>query len=156
MIGQNTNRQFEKQSVLTDYGPEPFVVDIGRAAFQNANFRTALWTGAHLQVTLMSIPPSGEIGLEIHPDVDQLLCIASGIGIVSMGKQKDQLSYQSKASEGYAIIIPAGTWHNVTNAGNRPIKLFSVYTPPPHPRGTVHRIKAEADASEHEEANTHY
>jgi mannose-6-phosphate isomerase-like protein (cupin superfamily) len=148
MFGQNRNRQLIKRNDLIDYGPEPFVADIGRAAVQNLNFRTVLWTGTHLQVTLMSIPAGGEIGLELHPDVDQLLCIASGTGMVMMGRQSNLLNYRSRASNGDVIIIPAETWHNVVNTGNRPIKLFSVYAPPQHPHGTIHRTKAEADASE--------
>jgi mannose-6-phosphate isomerase-like protein (cupin superfamily) len=151
MFGQNPNRQIIRRSDLIDYGPEPFVADIGQAAAQNPNFRTALWTGAHLQVTLMSIPAGGEIGLEFHPDVDQLLCVASGAGVAMMGRQKDTLNYRSRASEGDVVIIPAETWHNVVNTGNRPIKLFSVYAPPQHPHGTLHRTKAEADASEESE-----
>jgi mannose-6-phosphate isomerase-like protein (cupin superfamily) len=93
MYGQNPNRQVMSRSELTDYGPEPFVADIGHVAAQNQNFRTALWTGANLQVTLMSIPAGGEIGLELHTDVDQLLCIASGTGLAMMGLQKDLLKY---------------------------------------------------------------
>jgi mannose-6-phosphate isomerase-like protein (cupin superfamily) len=148
MFGQNRNRQFIGRDDLIDYGPEPFVADIGHAAVRNPNFRTALWTGANLQVTLMSIPAGGEIGLELHHDVDQLLCIASGAGLATMGRQKDQLTYRSRAAAGDVIIIPAQTWHNVVNTGSKPIKLFSVYAPPEHPHGTVHRTKAEADASE--------
>jgi mannose-6-phosphate isomerase-like protein (cupin superfamily) len=151
MFGQNRNRQVIRRSELSDYGPEPFVADIGRAAEQNLNFRTTLWTGSNLQVTLMSIPAGGEIGLELHQGVDQLLCIASGTGLAMMGRQKDLLSYRSTASEGDVIIIPSETWHNVVNTGNRPMKLFSVYAPPEHPHGTVHRSKAESDASEEQE-----
>ena len=133
---------------LKDYGGKPFVVDIERAAEQNQNYRTALWTGKHLQVTLMSIEPGGDIGLEVHPNVDQFIRIEQGHGLVQMGERKDRLDFERRVSEDDAIMIPAGTWHNVTNTGRVPLKLYSVYAPPEHPFGTVHRTKAEAMAAE--------
>ncbi|QWH03925.1 cupin domain-containing protein (plasmid) [Bacillus mycoides] len=133
---------------LKDYGSEPFVVNINEAAKQNNTYRTALWTGKHLQVTLMSINVGEDIGLEIHPNVDQFLRIEQGQGIVQMGKSKDNLNFQRNAYDDFAIMIPAGTWHNVTNTGNIPLKLYSIYAPPNHPFGTVHVTKADALAME--------
>ncbi|PGU54616.1 cupin [Bacillus cereus] len=133
---------------LKDYGSEPFVVNINEAAKQNNTYRTALWTGKHLQVTLMSINVGEDIGLEIHPNVDQFLRIEQGQGIVQMGKSKDNLNFQRNAYDDFAIMIPAGTWHNVTNTGNIPLKLYSIYAPPNHPFGTVHVTKADALAVE--------
>ena len=133
---------------LRDYGGKPFVVNIERAAEQNQNFRTALWTGKHLQVTLMSIEVGGDIGLEVHPNVDQFIRIEQGQGLVQMGERKDRLDFERRVSEGDAIMIPAGTWHNVTNIGHVPLKLYSIYAPPEHPFGTVHRTKAEAMADD--------
>ncbi|NOV03924.1 cupin domain-containing protein [Paenibacillus planticolens] len=133
---------------LKDYGPEPFAANINQAAKQNCTFRTALWTGNHLQVTLMSINVGEDIGLEIHPNVDQFLRIEQGQGIVQMGKRKDNLNFVRKVSDDSAIIVPAGTWHNVTNTGNIPLKLYSIYAPPEHPHGTVHVTKADAMAAE--------
>lgn len=135
--------------VLKDYGPEPFVINIDRATKQNDTFRTALWTGNHLQLTLMSINAGEEIGLENHPDIDQFLRIEQGQGLVKMGQSKDNLNFQRSVGNGYAIIIPAGTWHNLINTGNIPLKLYSIYAPPQHPRGTVHKTKADAMAGEH-------
>ncbi|WP_020156574.1 cupin domain-containing protein [Caldibacillus debilis] len=132
---------------LRDYGGKPFVVNIERAAEQNQNYRTALWTGKHLQVTLMSIEVGGDIGLEVHPNVDQFIRIEQGQGLVQMGKRKDRLDLERSVSEDDAIMIPAGTWHNVTNTGHVPLKLYSIYAPPEHPFGTVHRTKAEAMAA---------
>lgn len=129
--------------VLTDFGPEPFVVDINKATHQNNTFRTVLWTGNHLQVTLMSIRVGDEIGLEIHPNLDQFLRIERGQGLVKMGDSKDNLSFQRKVSDDYAILIPAGTWHNLINTGMMPLKLYSIYAPPQHPKGTVHKTKAD-------------
>ena len=129
---------------LKDYGKQPFVVNINKATKQNRTFRTALWTGDHLQVTLMSIRVKEDIGLEIHPHVDQFLRIEEGQGIVKMGDKKDNLYYQQRVSDDDAIMVPAGTWHNIINTGNKPLKLYSIYAPPNHPFGTVHKTKAEA------------
>lgn len=136
------------QTPLQDYGPMPFTVNIQEITKRNPNFRTALWSGPYLQLTLMSIPPNGEVGLENHPDVDQFLRLEAGEGLVMMGDSKDNLSYRQRVRAGDAFIIPANTWHNLINIGNTPIKLYSIYSPPNHPAGTVHPTKADADAAE--------
>jgi mannose-6-phosphate isomerase-like protein (cupin superfamily) len=133
---------------VKDHGRKPFAVNINEAAKHNKTYRTALWTGEHLQVTLMSINVGDDIGLEIHPHVDQFLRIEQGQGIVQMGKRKDHLDFVQRVSDEFAIMIPAGTWHNVTNTGNTPLKLYSIYAPPQHPFGTVHLTKAQAMAAE--------
>lgn len=135
--------------VVSDYGPYPLVINIDKATKQNNTYRTALWTGEHLQVTLMSINAGEDIGLEIHPCLDQFLRIEQGQGLVKMGKNKDNLEFQRRVADDYAIIIPAGTWHNLINTGNIPLKLYSIYAPPQHPKGTVHKTKADAVAAEH-------
>lgn len=133
---------------LKDYGPYPFVINIEEATKQNNTFRTALWTGKHLQVTLMSINVGEDIGLESHPTLDQFLRIEEGQGLVQMGKRKDRLDFQQRVYDNYAIMVPAGTWHNLINTGNTPLKLYSIYAPPQHPHGTVHETKAAAMAAE--------
>jgi mannose-6-phosphate isomerase-like protein (cupin superfamily) len=133
---------------LEDYGPKPFVVNIEEATKQNDNYRTALWTGSHLQLTLMSIDVGEDIGLEVHPDLDQFIRIEEGQGIVKMGDSKNNLNFQRNVYDDFAFIIPAGKWHNLINTGNMPIKLYSIYAPPQHPRGTVHQTKAIAQAAE--------
>ncbi len=133
---------------LKDYGPEPFAVNINEATKQNNTFRTALWTGNHLQLTLMSIKVGGDIGLEIHPDLDQFIRIEEGQGVVKMGDRKDRLDFQEKVYDDSAFIIPAGKWHNLINTGKIPLKLYSIYAPPQHPKGTVHETKAIAEAAE--------
>lgn len=133
---------------LRDYGPEPFVVNINEITKQNNTFRTALWTGKYLQLTLMSINVGEDIGLEIHPDTDQFLRVEKGEGIVKMGKNQNNLNFQRRVSDDFAILIPAGTWHNVINTGNKPLKLYSIYAPPHHPHGTVHVTKADAETAE--------
>lgn len=97
----------------------------------------------------MSIPVGGDIGLEMHPDLDQFIRIEDGQGVVKMGDSKNRLDFQACVGKDYAFIIPAGTWHNLINTGRRPIKLYSIYAPPQHPRGTVHETRAIADAEEH-------
>ncbi|NCB74266.1 MAG: cupin domain-containing protein [Clostridia bacterium] len=134
--------------VLKDYGPNPFVINIDQASKQNNTFRTALWTGTNLQLTLMSIKVGEDIGLEIHPDHDQFIRIEQGRGLVKMGNSKDNLDFQRAVTNDFAIIVPAGTWHNLINTGNRPLKLYSIYAPPKHPKGTVHETKADAMKAE--------
>ena len=133
----------------TDHGPKPFAANIVRAARQNQNFRTAFWTGCYLQMTLMSISPCGEIGVELHPDTDQLIRVEEGQGLVRMGDCREKLNFQCCLGVGDAVFVPKGTWHNVLNTGNCPLKLSSIYGPPHHPQGTVHRTKAEAEKEEH-------
>lgn len=138
----------QNMSETRDYGGEPIVVDIDRFTKSNSYFRTALWTGDNLQVTLMSIPVGGEIGLEIHPHTDQFLRIEEGCANIMMGKCKEDLTYHHKGNNGYAIMIPAGTWHNIINIGRAPLNLYSIYAPPQHPFGTVHKTKADAEKAE--------
>lgn len=134
--------------ILKDYGPKPFAIDIDKAAKENNNFRLALWTGKYLQVTLMSINVGDEIGLEIHPDLDQFIRIEEGQGLVKMGDSKNCPDFEANVREDYAFVIPAGKWHNLINTGNKPLKLYSIYAPPQHPFGTVHKTKADAHAAE--------
>jgi len=139
---------------LKDYGPEPFVVNIEEATKQNHTYRTALWTGSHLQLTLMSINVGEDIGLEVHPTLDQFIRIEQGQGIVKMGDRKDRLNFQERVYDDFAFIIPAGKWHNLINTGNTQLKLYSIYAPPQHPHGTVHETKADAQTDE--ENHDHY
>ncbi len=141
---------------LKDYGPEPFVVDIEEATKENTNYRTAFWTGQHLQMTLMSIPVGGEIGLEVHPDNDQFLRVEQGTGKVQMGEAEDDLAFEQVAEEDFGIFIPAGKWHNVTNTGDEELKIYSIYSPVHHEHGTVHATKEESDAAEAEEHDHAY
>ena len=131
---------------IRDYGPEPLVVNLDAAARRNSTFRTALWTGEHLQAVLMSIAIGDDVGLEIHPEVDQMLGIVQGRGVARMGPGKDNLNITRQVTAGDAIFVPAGTWHDLVNTGGRALKLFTVYAPPEHPRGTVQQAKAEAMA----------
>jgi mannose-6-phosphate isomerase-like protein (cupin superfamily) len=97
----------------------------------------------------MSIPVGEDIGLEIHPNVDQFLRIEEGQGLTLMGNSKNHLYFRQPVYDDSAIFIPAGTWHNLINTGNKPLKLYSIYAPPNHPWGTIHQTKAIAEAAEH-------
>lgn len=130
---------------VRDYGPEPVVFNINYATNMNPNFRTTLWTGCNLQLTLMCIPVRGEIGVEMHSDVDQFIRIENGHAKVYMGSCQNALREVGCVNGNYAILIPAGTWHNVVNMGSCPLKVYSVYAPPQHPAGTVHKTKADAE-----------
>lgn len=128
---------------LIDYGPNAFVVDIEEITEQNANFRLALWTGRHLQLTLMSLNPGESIGLEGHENTDQFIRIEEGVGLIQIGDSPENLAFARKVYPDYAIIIPAGKWHNLTNTGSKPLKLYSIYAPVEHPFGTVQRTKPD-------------
>jgi len=151
MYGQMYAQGYQNQTPkLKDYGPDPYVVNIEEATVENTTFRTAIWTGENLQLTVMSIAPGDDIGLEVHPDGDQFIRIEEGQGLVQMGNSEDNLNYQKRVSDDFAILIPAGKWHNVINTGNTPLKLYVVYAPPEHPFGTVHETKEDAEDSEME------
>ncbi|HFI0463729.1 TPA: cupin domain-containing protein [Streptococcus suis] len=137
---------------LKDYGKDPFVINIEEATLENTNYRTALWTGDLLQVTLMSIPVGGDIGGEIHGENDQFLRVEKGQGKVIMGESEDKISFEKEVGPEDAILIPLGKYHNVINTGDEDLKLYSIYGPAHHPHGTVHETKEiaeEAEAHEH-------
>lgn len=130
---------------LSDHGPAPYAVNVPKAAQQNDFFRSALWTGRYLQMTLMCIPAQDDIGLEVHPDTDQYIRVEEGQCMVKIGSCRDRLELQWNLGQGDAVFVPAGCWHNVINTGCRPLKLSSVYAPPQHPRGTLHQTKQDAE-----------
>jgi len=144
-----TEQNAQTEVNLKDYGPEPTVLDIDAYTMANDNFRIALWTGTQFQVTLMSIPVGGEVGLEKHSDTDQFLRIEDGEAQVVMGDDCESLTFVQTAVTDFAIIIPADKWHNVINTGDRPLKLYSIYAPVEHPYGTIHKTFEEAEEAEH-------
>jgi mannose-6-phosphate isomerase-like protein (cupin superfamily) len=127
-----------------------WAANIEEATTSNTTFRTVLFTGKNMQLTVMSIEPGGEIGLEVHDHIDQFLRVEDGTAKVVLGASKDKLDETHELKDDWAVIVPAGTWHNVINTGNTPLKLYSIYTPPEHPDGAVHKTKADADAAEAE------
>ena len=152
IFGMSCNQPTTKadaEVILKDYGAEPTVLNIDAYTTSNDNFRTALWTGTQLQVTVMSIPAGCDIGLEQHPDTDQFLRIEEGTAQVLMGDTEHSLTFVKTAEKDFAIIVPAGKWHNIINTGKKPLKLYSIYSPVEHPHSTVHKTQEEAEAAEH-------
>jgi mannose-6-phosphate isomerase-like protein (cupin superfamily) len=121
-----------------------FHVDIEDKTEKNVNFRQVLYTGVHSQLVVMSLLPGEEIGEETHVDRDQFIRVEEGRGIAMLNGEWVVLEEDS------ALVIPAGVKHNVTNTSpDEPLQLYTIYSPPEHPKGTIHRTKKEAEASSH-------
>jgi mannose-6-phosphate isomerase-like protein (cupin superfamily) len=119
-----------------------FIADIEDLTTSNTDFRRVLYTGKFLQLVLMTLQPGEEIGEEVHEDHDQFFRIESGSGEVLID------GVRTPIKDDDAVIVPAGARHNVTNTGDQPLTLYTLYGPPDHREGVVHRTKAEADAAE--------
>ena len=126
-------------------------LDIENETLTNDTFRTTVWTGEHMQLTVMSIEPGDDIGLEVHPDTDQFLRIEEGRGRCQMGPAENDLSFDEEVTDDWVVLVPAGTWHNITNIGEAPLKVYALYGPPDHVPGTVHVTHEDArkDPNEH-------
>ena len=121
-----------------------YVGPIENQTLENTFFRRVLYTGPHAQLVLMCLAPGEEIGDEVHPKVDQFFRIEQGEAKFVFNEAEQHL-----VRDGDAVVVPAGTWHNVINTSQTtPLKLYTVYSPPNHPDGTVHKTKADADAAE--------
>jgi mannose-6-phosphate isomerase-like protein (cupin superfamily) len=116
--------------------------DIIRIARENDDFRREVATGERSQVVVMTIPPGGEIGEEVHEGIDQILLFVEGEAEAIVGGERRTVGADELA------LVPAGTRHNFVNRGDGPLRLVTVYSPPEHEPGTVHRTKEEADAAE--------
>ena len=130
-----------------DAGRQPWVVNLDSLTLQNPAFRSTLWTGRSLQMTVMSLKPGEEIGLEKHDQGDQFIRVEQGAARVVMGAAKDRLTFDRQVSDGWAVLIPGGNWHNVINSGSKPLKVYVIYAPPEHPAGTVHNTRKDAAAA---------
>lgn len=115
---------------------------IATTASESADFRRVLWTGQNTQLVIMTIPVDGEIGEEVHEEIDQILSFVSGTGEARVGGETRSVE------PGDLVVVPAGTVHNFVNTGPTPLVLYTVYGPPDHADGAVHHTKAEADAAE--------
>lgn len=133
---------------ITDVGPRPNAFDIENATVTNQNYRTVAWTGKYLQVTLMSIPVGQSIGLEAHPGTDQFLRVDAGQGRCVMGPSAEELNFEQSVSDGWSIQVPAGTWHDVINTGDEPLRLYAVYAPVHHAPGITQATGDEAEEDE--------
>ena len=133
---------------ITDNGPRPNAFDIRQATIDNESYRRVAWTGEHLQITLMSIKPGGSIGLEMHPGTDQFVRIDAGEGRCVMGPSEKDLNFEQEVREGWSVEVPAGTWHDVINTGDRDLQLYVIYAPSHHAQGIVQETPQEAEADE--------
>ncbi|MEO0250426.1 MAG: cupin domain-containing protein, partial [candidate division WOR-3 bacterium] len=122
-------------------------VNIEDLTLKNEYFRAAKWTGQYLQMTVMSLKPGEEIGLEKHEKGDQFIRIEKGEARVVMGPSKDKMTFDKKVSDDWAIFIPAGFWHNIINEGDKPLKVYVIYAPPEHPAGTLHKTSKDSKAA---------
>ncbi len=123
-----------------------FVTDIESATLANEDYRRVLFTGPNTQLVLMTLQPGDEIGSEIHADHDQFIRIERGDGAVMLDGVKHRLS------DGVAMVVPAGVEHNVINTSrNEPLRLYTLYSPPEHPPGTIHRTKQDENSSPQKE-----
>ncbi len=120
-----------------------YVTDIERDTIENEDFRRVLFTGPNTQLVLMTLRPGEDIGLETHDGHDQFIRVEAGTGVVSLDGEESELA------DGSAVVIPAGVEHNIVNTSGEPLRLYTLYSPPEHPDGTVHRTKREAEAAEH-------
>jgi mannose-6-phosphate isomerase-like protein (cupin superfamily) len=125
-----------------------WVGDVERATLENETFRTVVYTGSHVQLTVMRLAPGEEIGREVHPHLDQFLRVESGTGRVEFGRTEHVIDETYDVRDDWAIVVPAGVWHNVVNIADGDLRLYSLYAPPEHPDGAVHRTKADAEAAE--------
>lgn len=131
-----------------DIGKGAWIGDVDAETAQNATFLTVLNTGRHTQLTVMCIRPGEDIGREMHRGHDQFLRIVEGQARVELGPKEDEVEQTQQIGPGWAVIVPAGVWHNVVNTGEDDLKLYSLYSPPAYFDGTVHHTKAEAEAAE--------
>ena len=133
-----------KHSIFKDYGGAPLILNLPVAAERNESFRQAIWTGDDLQLTVMTIPVGGEIGEEMHDDLDQMLRVEAGVALIRIGESEGTLRDARRVGAGSVLLIPRGTCHNLLNVGREPLRLSSVYAPPAHKMGTVHKTKEDA------------
>jgi mannose-6-phosphate isomerase-like protein (cupin superfamily) len=126
-----------------------WVGDIEKRTLENDTFRTVLFTGARMQLTVMRLAEGEDIGRERHPDRDQFIRIEEGQARVELGEAEDRVDEAHDVSDDWAVVIPSGIWHNVINTGTGELRLYSLYAPPEHPDRTVHRTKSDAEAAEH-------
>lgn len=133
---------------VKDIGPKPHAFDIEAATIENENYRTVAWTGTYLQVTLMTIPVGESIGLEAHPQTDQFLRLEQGRGRCVMGPAQDQLDFEQDVEDDWTVQVPAGTWHDIINTGDEPMKLYAIYAPVHHGSGITQATAQDAERDE--------
>ena len=129
---------------IQDIGPKPDVFDLETAPRENPEYRRVAWSGRFLQLTLMSIGAGQSIGLEMHPDTDQFLRVDAGRGRLQTGPAKETMTAHQDVGDGWCMLVPAGTWHDVVNTGDTPLRLYAIYAPVHHAAGRVHATAEDA------------
>ncbi|MGN0394487.1 MAG: cupin domain-containing protein [Coprococcus sp.] len=129
------------KACISHINNKPCVMDVNHLSRENRDFRTALWTGCNCQMTLMCIHEGECIGIEVHEETDQMIRVEAGCGIFEFGPGKCNMMSRHNVKCGDVVFVPAGTWHNITNVGDFPLKLSSVYAPPHHPWNVVQEKK---------------
>ena len=138
-VEHNHNSYCEKcdHKCKNEHGGDVYTLNVEKSANKNYNFRESVWTGKYLQMTLMSIASSSDIGVEMHKDTDQYIRIEHGYALLLTGCDENHLNDRQRLCKGDAVFVPAGTWHNIVNIGRCTLKVSSVYAPPHHPRCTL-------------------
>jgi mannose-6-phosphate isomerase-like protein (cupin superfamily) len=127
-----------------------WVGNIEEVTAANPHFREVLFTGENLQLVVMSLAPGEEIGLEMHDHLDQFIRVEAGTATITMGPSETEVDQTHRVEADSAVVVPGGTWHNVVNTSDQPLRLYTIYGPPEHPAETLHHTKADADAAEAE------
>jgi mannose-6-phosphate isomerase-like protein (cupin superfamily) len=122
-----------------------YVADIEDKTENNNNFREVLFTGQHSQLVVMCLQPGEDIGMEVHNNLDQFFRFEEGKGKVVIDGAENEVE------DGFAVVVPAGSEHNIINSGDKPLRLYTIYSPPNHPDGTIHKNREEAMAAEEAE-----
>ena len=133
---------------IEDVGPKRNVFDIEVATTENSNYRSVAWSGKYLQVTLMSLEPGASIGLEVHPETDHFLRLEAGSGTCVMGPSQDDLDFEQEVEDDWAIMVPAGMWHDVINTGDEDLRLYAIYAPVHHAAGIQQKTAEDAQKDE--------
>ncbi|HSI70142.1 MAG TPA: cupin domain-containing protein [Gillisia sp.] len=148
---ETVNVNIETNNEPEEEGGEPWVLNIEEATVNNDHYRTEQWTGKYMQMVLMSVKPGEEIDLEVHEGHDQFIRIEQGEGRVLMGKTREDLSFDETVTDDWAIFIPAGYYHNVKNTGQVDLKVYTIYSPKEHGKGTIHKTYEEAREAHNQE-----
>ena len=123
--------------------------NIERITLENPNYRKVIYTGKAMQLVVMTLEPGEEIDFEVHDDIDQFIRVEEGVATLTTSDVKGGTTESVVFGADWATIVSAGTWHKVSNAGLGPLRLYTIYSPPEHADGTIHRTRADADADPH-------
>jgi mannose-6-phosphate isomerase-like protein (cupin superfamily) len=129
-----------------------WVGNVGETVRASSYFRQVVFTGHEMQLVVMTLQPGEDIGLEVHDHVEQFIRVESGRATVTLGPSEHEITEAHDIAAGWAVVVPAGTWHNVLNSGGGDLQLSTIYGPPQHADGTIHKTRAEATAAERQHA----